>query len=133
MNIIVIYVDVIVSAVLRVLPYCRRFKIYTNEKLVSLGMTAMFISQLIISLIVLVLAIIILAGKGDNLIAGYNTATKNERETYNIRRVRICIGGMLVALSMLMLLFADNLVVLIVIVPPLSILSIVLANTWAKK
>ena len=96
-------------------------------------MTAMFISQLIISLIVLVLAIIILAGKVDNLIAGYNTATKNERETYNIRRVRICIGGMLVALSMLMLLFADNLVVLIVIVPPLSILSIVLANTWAKK
>ena len=92
-------------------------------------MTAMFISQLIISLIVLVLAIIILAGKGDNLIAGY----KNERETYNIRRVRICIGGMLVALSMLMLLFVDNFVVLIAVVPPLSILSIVLANTWAKK
>ena len=64
---------------LKVLPYCRRFKIYTNEKLVSLGMTAMFVSQLIISLIVLVLAILILSGKGDNLIAGYNTATKRER------------------------------------------------------
>jgi hypothetical protein len=96
-------------------------------------MTAMFISQLIISLIVLVLAILILSGKGDNLIAGYNTATKKERETYNIRRVRICIGGMLVALSLLMLLFADNFVIHIAIVSPLSILSIILANTWAKK
>lgn len=96
-------------------------------------MTAMFVSQLIISLIVLFLAILILSGKGDNLIAGYNTATKDERETYNIRRVRICIGGMLVALSLLMLLFADNFVVLIAVVPLLSILSIVLANTWGKK
>ena len=96
-------------------------------------MTAMFISQLVISLIIFVLAVIILAGKGDNLIAGYNTAPKDERESYDIRKVRICIGGMLVALSLLMLLFADNFVTLIAIVPPLSILSIILANTWAKK
>ncbi len=96
-------------------------------------MTAMFVSQLIISLIVLVLAIIILSGKGDNLIAGYNTARKEDRETYNIKRVRICIGGMLVVLSMLMLLFADNFILLIAVVPPLSILSIVLSNTWGKK
>ena len=96
-------------------------------------MTAQFILLLIISLIVLVLAVIILLGKGDNLIAGYNTSTKEEKETYNIKRVRISIGGMLLILSLIMLLFADNLVVLIVIVPPLSILSIVLANTWAKK
>ena len=96
-------------------------------------MTAMFVSQLIISLIVLVLAILILSGKGDNLITGYNISTEEEKEKYNIRRVRICIGGMLVALSLLMLLFADNFVVLIAVVPLLSILSIVLANTWAKK
>ncbi len=96
-------------------------------------MTAMFVSQLIISLIVLVLAIIILSGKGDNLIAGYNTARKEDWETYNIKRVRICIGGMLVVLSMLMLLFADNFILLIAVVPSLSILSIVLANTWGKK
>ena len=55
-------------------------------------MTAQFILLLIISLIVLVLAVIILSGKGDNLIAGYNTSTKEEKETYNIKRVRICIG-----------------------------------------
>ena len=96
-------------------------------------MTAQFILLLIISLIVLVLAVIILSGKGDNLIAGYNTSTKEEKERYNIRRVRICVGGMLLILSPIMLLFADNFVLLIAVVPPLSILSIILANTWAKK
>lgn len=96
-------------------------------------MTAKFIVILIISLIVMVLAIIILAGKGDNLIAGYNTAANDERDTYDIGKVRICKGGMLLILSILMLLFADNFIVLIAVVPPLAILSIVLANTWAKK
>ncbi len=96
-------------------------------------MTAQFILPLIISFIVFVLAIIILTGKGDNLIAGYNTSTKEEKERYNIKRVRICIGGMLLILSPIMLLFADNFVLLIAVVPPLSILSIILANTWAKK
>ena len=96
-------------------------------------MTAQFILLLIISFIVFVLATIILTGKGDNLIAGYNTSTKEEKERYNIRRVRICIGGMLLILSPIMLLFADNYIILIAIVPPLSILSVILTNTWAKK
>ena len=99
-------------------------------------MTAEFVSLLIkalIFLMLLILAIIILLGKGDNLIAGYNTATKAEKETYNIKRVRICIGGMLLVLSLLMLIFVDNLIGLIATAPPLAILSIVLTNTWAKK
>ena len=81
----------------------------------------------------LILAAIILLGKGDNLIAGYNTATQTERETYNIKRVRICIGGMLLVVSLLMFVFADNFIGLIAVVSPLAILSIILANTWAKK
>ena len=99
-------------------------------------MTAEFISLLIITLIslmLLILAAIILLGKGDNLIAGYNTATQTEIETYNIKRVRICIGGMLLVVSLLMFVFADNFIGLIAVVPPLAILSIILANTWAKK
>ena len=96
-------------------------------------MTAQFILLLIISLIVLVLAVIILSGKGDNLIAGYNTSTEEDKKKYNIKRVRICIGGMLLILSSIMLMFADNFIILIAIVPPLSILSVILTNTWAKK
>ena len=96
-------------------------------------MAAKFILLPIISLIVLVFAIIILTGKGDDLIAGYNTSTEEDKEKYNIKRVRICIGGMLLILSPIMLLFADNFVILIAIVPPLSILSVILTNIWAKK
>lgn len=96
-------------------------------------MAAKFILLLIISLIVLVLAVIILSGKGDNLIAGYNTSTEEDKEKYNIKRVRICIGGMLLILSPIMLMFADNFIILIAIVPPLSILSVILTNIWAKK
>ena len=96
-------------------------------------MAAKFILLLIISLIVLVFAIIILTGKGDKLIAGYNTSTEEEKEKYNIKRVRICIGGMLLILSPIMLMFADNFIILIAIVPPLSILSVILTKTWAKK
>ena len=96
-------------------------------------MTAQFILLLIISLIVLVLAVIILSGRGDNLIAGYNTSTEEDKEKYNIKRVRICIGGMLLILSPITLMFADNFIILIAIVPPLSILSVILTNTWAKK
>ena len=81
-------------------------------------MTAQFILLRIISLIVLVLAVIILSGKGDNLIAGYNTSTEEEKETYNIKRVRICIGGMLLILSPIMLMFADHFIILIPILGP---------------
>ena len=96
-------------------------------------MAAQFILLLIISFIVFVLATIILMGKGDNLIAGYNTSTEEDKEKYNIKRVRICIGGMLLILSPITLMFADNFIILIAIVPPLSILSVILTNTWAKK
>ena len=75
-------------------------------------MAAKFILLLIISLIVLVFAIIILTGKGDNLIAGYNTSTEEDKKKYNIKRVRICIGGMLLILSPIMLMFADNFIIL---------------------
>ena len=44
-------------------------------------MVAIFIINIIMSLIFWVLAIIILSGKGDNLNAGYNFATKEEKET----------------------------------------------------
>ena len=49
--------------------------------------------------VLLVMGIIILIGKGDNLIAGYNTASQEERSKYNIKRLRGLIGGLLVALA----------------------------------
>ena len=48
---------------------------------------------IILAAIMLILGIIILIGKGDNLIAGYNTASKEERSQYNVKRLRGLIGG----------------------------------------
>ena len=55
------------------------------------------------------------------------------RFKYDHSDSNICIGGMLVVVSLLMFIFADNFIGLIASVPPLAILSIILANTWAKK
>ena len=50
---------------------------------------------IITAAILAIMGIIVLIGKGDNLIAGYNTASKAEREQYHIKRLRGLIGGLL--------------------------------------
>ena len=96
------------------------------------------IVEIIVATIFLILGIIILIGKGDNLIAGYNTASKEEKSRYNIKRLRGLIGGLLIVLAPMMLLllgeesfaasgsFAGLTLVLCIVV-------VILANTWAKN
>lgn len=84
----------------------------------------------------LVLALVVYFGKGDWLIAGYNTASEKERAQYNIKRLRLII-------TLLMLLSAVFVVVLLhfpsisIIATPIfvvvTLIGVVLANTWAKK
>lgn len=54
---------------------------------------------MIVSVLLLIMGMVILFGKGDNLIAGYNTASKEEMSQYNIKRLRGLIGGMLILLA----------------------------------
>ena len=42
-----------------------------------------------LAILFLVLAIVFLMGKGDKLIAGYNTASEEERAKVNIKRLRV--------------------------------------------
>ena len=44
---------------------------------------------IVFAIMFLVLAVIFLMGKGDMLIAGYNTASEEERKTIDIKRLRI--------------------------------------------
>lgn len=93
---------------------------------------------IIVAAILLIMGIIILIGKGDNLIAGYNTASKEEKEQYNIKRLRGLIGGILVVLApmMLLLLGRESLAAtlsFVVLTFVLCIVMVLLANTWAKK
>ena len=96
------------------------------------------IKQIIIALFFVVLGIIVLAGKGDMLIAGYNTAPKEEKEKVNIKRLRLLIGGLLVVMAPLCFILDDNNnvssgLIFAGIVVVLTIIVVVLANTWAMK
>ena len=93
---------------------------------------------IIIAAILLIMGIIILIGKGDNLIAGYNTASEEEKSQYNIKRLRGLIGSLLIILAPTMFLLHRESTMtttwsFLAIVFILSIVVIILANTWAKK
>ena len=93
--------------------------------------------MIVIAAILLVMGIIILIGKGDNLIAGYNTASEEERSQYNIKRLRGLIGGLLLALAPMMFLLGKETLAATMFFLAFNfvgcIVVIILANTWAKK
>ena len=96
------------------------------------------IVQSIIAAILVVIGVIILAGKGDMLIAGYNTASEEEKEKVNIKRLRLLIGGLLVIIAPLFFIPNEENEVstgltIAGIVVVLTIIVLVLANTWAMK
>ena len=94
---------------------------------------------IIIAAILLIVGIIILIGKGDNLIAGYNTASEEEMAQYNIKRLRGLIGSLLIILAPSMFLLHKEPTMtatwsfLAIFFILLSIIVVILANTWAKK
>ena len=93
---------------------------------------------IIVAAILVIMGVIILIGKGDNLIAGYNTASKEERAKYNIKRLRGLIGGLLIVLApMTVLLHGQDTMAatwsFVALVFVLCIVVVILANTWAKK
>ncbi len=92
----------------------------------------------ILALLFAVMGIMVLVGKGDNLIAGYNTASREEREQIDIKRLRGLVGGLLIVLAPLMILLLGNETMASAgsfgaIVFVLCIVVVILANTWAKK
>lgn len=98
----------------------------------------MIVFTIILAAIFVIMGVIILIGKGDNLIAGYNIASKRERERYSIKRLRGLIGGLLILLAPMMFLLAGEPSIGRVfgfsgLVFVLCIVVVILANTWAKK
>ena len=97
----------------------------------------MDIAVILLASLLLILALVMLVGKGDWLIAGYNTASPKEREKYNIKRLRIVLSVLMVvtALFVLSMLYTPPYLIgltaqLLVIA---CIVGVILANTWAKK
>ena len=97
----------------------------------------MDITIILLASLCLILALVILVGKGDWMIAGHNTASPKEREKYNIKRLRIVLSVLMVvtALFVLSMLYTPPYLIgltaqLLVIA---CIVGVILANTWAKK
>jgi uncharacterized membrane protein len=93
---------------------------------------------IIIASLLFILGIFILSGKGDNLIAGYNTASKKDKEKYNVKRLRLVFGLLLILLAPACFLlnykdYISGLVSFVVITVILAFVAIILGNTWAKK
>ncbi len=93
---------------------------------------------ILLSAVLLIMGIIILIGKGDNLIAGYNLATEEEKKKYHVKRLRGLIGGLLVVMApltffMMRVPSTANTMSFVASTFVLCIVAVILANTWAKK
>ena len=92
-----------------------------------------------VTLLLVLLAVIILTGRGDGLIAGYNTAKEEERKQFNLKRLRAVVAAILlftVAFIWCVPLIDEKLVFYLVALPVFFvglIGGIILANTWCKK
>ena len=86
------------------------------------------------AIICLVFSILIFIGKGDFLIAGYNTASKEEKEQYHTKRIRIVLGTCFLLLAGLTAL-RDTIgaTAMFIGMGIVLIAALVLANTWTKK
>ena len=93
----------------------------------------------VVILIAAIFAILILCGKGDSLIAGYNTASEEEKAGYDIARLRKVIGygllviclptGLIPMAEVWPTMFWISMASLIAI----TIVVVILSNTYAKK
>jgi len=95
--------------------------------------------SIIFAVIFIVLAIAFLTGKGNMLIAGYNTASEDERKKVNIHRLRLLMAIISVITAGFCVLMSfigensDKATVSAIIFILITTIILVLANTWAKK
>lgn len=88
-----------------------------------------------------VLSIVLLSGHGENLIAGYNTASQEEKDKYDSKKLCRVIGGGMAVIAVMLLVFALLIAslptwfifVFVSVVIVDCIVMIVLANTKCKR
>ena len=97
------------------------------------------IPSIIFAVLFIVLAVVFLMGKGDMLIAGYNTASEEERKKVNIHRLRILMAIMMVITAGYCVLLSfigkdkNNGLAATFFFIIVAIVFVIFANTWAKK
>jgi len=102
-------------------------------------MTLKVFITLMIAVAFFIFAYIVVKGKGDKFIAGYNTASEEEKAQVNVQRLRILVALTSVlagAFCCMIPLLADNngaIVGATVVLLCSGLAVVVLANTWARK
>ncbi|MBO7584573.1 MAG: DUF3784 domain-containing protein [Bacteroidales bacterium] len=92
----------------------------------------------IVGALLLIMGILIIIGKGDNLIAGYNTASEAEKSRYNIKRLRGLLGGLCFLMAPMVVFWLGEETMeatwsFVAFTFVLCIIVVILCNTWAKK
>jgi len=99
----------------------------------------MNIGGFVIAALFIVLAVIFLMGKGDKLIAGYNTLSEEERKGINIHRLRILMAIVSVVTACFCILLSfigedlKSILAATFLFIIITFIIVILANTWAKK
>lgn len=102
-------------------------------------MTLKVFITLMIAVAFFIFAYIVVKGKGDKFIAGYNTASEEEKAQVNVQRLRILVALTSVlagAFCCMIPLLANNngaIVGAAVVLLCSGLAVVVLANTWARK
>ncbi|MBO7164554.1 MAG: DUF3784 domain-containing protein [Muribaculaceae bacterium] len=103
------------------------------------------ITILFVSLLFIAFGLIILAGKGDMLISGYNTASPEKKAQYDVKRLRRVTATLLFVIAIILPLhqlyistldesqLAVASVVLTAVIVAISIIGVILMNTYCKK
>lgn len=102
-------------------------------------MTISLVVTYLFAVLFLIQAFLFLKGGSDRLIAGYNTASKEEREKVDIKRLRILMFVICVLASVFcgLLPFLVNyngaVVGATAVLMVVGLVTVILANTWARK
>ena len=98
---------------------------------------------IVISALMFALGVLLLMGKADRFIAGYNTANEEERKQVNIKRLRLVVALCLWVTTAVCLLVLPNLpkhgkpgsemFIVLGIIFAIAIVTVILANTWCKR
>lgn len=95
------------------------------------------IPAIIFAIAFILLAAVFLMGKGDMLIAGYNTASEKERKEVNIHRLRLLMAVICLLTAgfccLLPFIGKEKENVLGAGFMAVTLVFVILANTWAKK
>jgi hypothetical protein len=115
--------------------------LYLQKNDFTVMLTA-FIILSVISLLIVVVAVVIMLGRGDDFIVGYNIASKKTRDMYDIRRVRVIVGVLLMLIAMALPAIAAMLIMgykeLVMTTLPAIVFVLIAAtftasHLWAKK